>query len=188
MFFVAAPSLPSTRNPTTRRNWICSQYLPPAALNVQFDVAQKSGSFGKVFFGEFSDPVNPNALPRQVVVKCPVASTLGRQLYDMEKYTNLKLRKSRNDRIRFPQYIGEVIVPPTENVAAGLLRLGLVWERVGNGSTLEEYMSSSGISKLASTLGTAVSASPLRRHLAASVLYELCLVLEDIQKSGIVHR
>lgn len=187
MLFVQVPPLPQLHRPT-KQNIICSQYLPPDALNVRFGNATKAGNFGQIFFGEYTDPADTSAEVKDVVVKCPVASDIGRQLYAMEKYTNVKLRKKAHDKSRFPEYLGEVIVPEELSLTSGLVRLGLVWLRAGNGDTLEDYFTSSRLPQLASLLGTLTTPLPLRRDLSARILFELALILSDLQQCGIVHR
>lgn len=141
-----------------------------------------------VFFGEYIDPADPSSLSEQIVVKCPVESALGRQLYSMEKYTNQKLRQKQSESKRFPPFLGEVVISAESSLIAGLVRLGLVWKRVGNGDTLEDFLVSSRLGQLGGLLGAPSMAAPLRRELSAKVLAELALVLQDLQKTGIVHR
>lgn len=160
--------------------------MSPDAFNIEFDFPSKTGNFGGVFFGEYANISNGETAA--VVVKCPVQSEIGRQLFQMEKYTNVKLQQKSKVRVRFPQYLGEVILPVGSNLTPGLIRMGLVWEQIGNGDTLEDYLRSSQVSQLASVLGTNSSGFPLRRELSAKVLYELALVLQDLQRCGIVHR
>lgn len=147
----------------------------------------KSGNFGAVFFGQYANPSGPEAAT-DVVIKCPVDSSLGRQLYGMEKHTNVKLKQKCDDKIRFPEYVGELIIPPELPVASGIARLGLVWRQAGSGDTLEQYLSSSRIGQLASLLGTVASGGSLRRELSATLLQELALMVQDLQDCGIVHR
>lgn len=187
MPFVRAPSLPRVHR-RTKQSPICSQYLPSEALNVGFDSAAKAGNFGRIFFGEYIDPTHLSTATRDVVVKCPIASDIGRQLYTMEKYTNVKLRQNANDKSRFPEYLGEVIIPDGLGLTPDLIRLGLVWQRVGNGDTLEDYLTSPRLTQLAGLLGVFSSEMPLRRDLCAIILCELALILKDLQQSGIVHR
>ncbi|KAI0566481.1 Protein kinase [Gracilaria domingensis] len=106
----------------------------------------------------------------------------------MEKYTNLKLNNSFSEEKRFPEYVGELIIPGNFPIATGLSRLGLVWRRVGSGETLEDYINPSRISTLMSLLGAQHSTPPIRRGLAAAVLMELSLIVNDLQSCGIVHR
>lgn len=186
MAFLPAPHLPTYR-PQRHRTPICANYLLPAALQVDFSSVIRNGNFGAVFFGLYNDP-NSQTSPTQIVVKCPVQSTLGRELYTMEKYTNIKLQNNSPRPKRFAQYVGEVIIPPEQPVAAGLVRLGLVWRREGSGDTLESYLSSAKISQLASVLGTVAAPISLRRSLAARLIRELALMLKDIQSCGFVHR
>eukprot|EP00177_Eucheuma_denticulatum_P001784 GFKZ01003196.1.p1 GENE.GFKZ01003196.1~~GFKZ01003196.1.p1 ORF type:complete len:361 (+),score=48.99 GFKZ01003196.1:661-1743(+) len=191
MAFIHGPSLPTgstIRRSNFRRKAVCSQYLPWEALNVRFDAPSKSGNFGMVFFGEYSDPAAPSSPAEQIVVKCPVESSLGRQLYAMEKYTNKKLRQKQSENKRFPPFLGEVVISADSSVIAGLVRLGLVWKRVGDGETLEDFLVSSRLGQLGSLLGAPSVAAPLRRELSAKVLAELALVLQDLQETGIVHR
>lgn len=187
MLFVRAPSFPQARR-RTKQGLVCSQCISPEALNISFDSAAKAGNFGRIFFGEYTDPVDPSTATREVVVKCPVASDIGRQLYAMEKYTNVKLREKANDKSRFPHYLGEVIIPEGLGLMPDLVGLGLVWQRAGSGDTLEDYFTSSRLMQLASLLGAFGNTMPLRRDLCARVLYELALILRDLQQSGIVHR
>lgn len=187
MAFTNPSRLPSFNRRRARRS-VCAQYLSPDAFNVDFTSPSKIGSFGRVFFGEYADISNGETVA--VVVKCPVQSEIARQLFEMEKYTNMKLRQKSKARARFPEYLGEVILPlPVgSNLTPGLIRMGLVWEQIGNGDTLEDYLKSSRVAQLASLLGTISSGIPLRRELSAKLLYELALVLQDLQRCGIVHR
>lgn len=185
--FLPLPNLPLPRQ-RRRQNLVCANYLPPERLNVQFDTITKRGNFGAVFFGEYSNPNDMEGSSTDVVVKCPRQSDLGRQLYDMEKHSNMKLRRSRLDKTRFPEYLGEVIIPADFPLAPGLFRLGLVWRRAGSGDTLEQYLTTSRIPQLASILGTTATPTPLRRDLTARILEELALIVQDFQSCGIVHR
>lgn len=166
---------------------VCAQYLSPEYINVHFESLAKAGNFGGVFFGEYKDPQNPSS-DCDVVVKCPIETEIGRQLYSMEKYTNFKLRQKADNRTRFPTFLGEMIIPPECNLASGFIRLGLVWLRVGNGDTLEDFLTPYQIRQLGSLLGTGAVASPLRRPLTARLILELSLLLRDLQQCGIVHR
>lgn len=187
MAFVATLRFPPASSLSPRRRHVCAQYLAPEGINVRFDQMDKAGNFGGVFFGQYSDPGNPDKF-MDVVVKCPIESDLGRQLYRMEKYTNAKLKQMSAKRVRFPPYLGEVIIPPGSPIASGLAPLGLVWRRVGNGDTLEDFLTTAKVSQLAGFLGVSSHESPLRRQLAAKIIFELALVLKDLQKCGIVHR
>lgn len=187
MTFISAPALFNRSSFRPKRRTICAQYLPPEFLNIQFDSLAASGSFGGVFFGEYRDPNDPSNL-FNIVVKCPVETDIGRKLYNMEKYTNLKLQQKADNQTRFPPFLGEMIIPPGSNLAAKFVRLGLVWQRVGNGETLEDFLSSYRIMQLANLLGTVGLASPLRRQLCAKIILELSLLLRDLQQCGIVHR
>lgn len=180
-----APTLPKFRRKRTKRI-ACAQYLPPDAFNVQFDYPAKTGNFGFVFFGEYTD--SNSGKIAEIVVKCPIETSIGRQLFNMEKYTNAKLRQKSRDKSRFPDYVGEIILPAATSLTPGLARMGLVWERVGDGDTLENYLDASRVSQLASILGTNASGFPLRREFSARILNELALVIQDLQQCGIVHR
>lgn len=168
---------------------ISAKYLSSSLLDVDFTQQVRSGNFGRVFFGFYTMEGGDNQdVPIEVVVKCPVNSDIGRKLYDMERYTNFKLGGTKFSTSRFPNLLGEVIIPADVTLSPGLLRLGLVWERCGDGNTLEDYLSSGRIAELATALGTTSGASPLRRQLSAKILKELALIVQDLQKSGIVHR
>lgn len=180
-----APTLPTFRRKRAKRI-ACAQYLPPDAFNVQFAYPAKTGNFGFVFFGEYTD--SNSGKIAEIVVKCPIETSIGRQLFNMEKYTNAKLRQKSRDKSRFPGYIGEIILPAATSLTPGLARMGLVWERVGDGDTLENYLDASRVSQLASILGTNASGFPLRREFSARILNELALVVRDLQQCGIVHR
>ncbi|CAN8076884.1 unnamed protein product [Agarophyton chilense] len=193
MAFIAF-SLPLNRKREERltsastRFKMATSYLSPGSLNVNFQTCSKNGSFGAIFMGEYIDPVVGTKASSDVVVKCPIKSDIGRELYNMEKYTNLKLNKSFVETKRFPEYIGEVIIPNHYPIVTGLSRLGLVWRRVGNGETLEDYINSARVSGLMSLLGVRYESSSIRRRLAASLLLELSLIVKDLQSCGIVHR
>lgn len=169
---------------------ISAKYLSPSSLDVDFTQQFRSGNFGTVFFGVYTleGGDDNQGVPVEVVVKCPVNSDIGRKLYDMERYTNLKLRSSAFSTSRFPNLLGEVIIPSEVTISPGLVRLGLVWERCGDGNTMEDYLSSGRLPQLATMLGTTSGAAPLRRQLSAKILKELALIVQDLQKSGIVHR
>lgn len=165
--------------------WSCS-YLPAELLDVRYDVPSRSGSFGRVFFGSC---VASDGSDVPIVVKCPIDTSLARQLHNMETYTNRKLQRAANGSPkRFPEYLGEVIVPKDAIMAPGLLRIGLVWRLEGLGDTMEDVFTADRLAELASALGTTVAASPLRRELASAVLIELLFLVQDLQDSGIVHR
>lgn len=179
------PALPSLRRAGHRRV-ICAQYLPPDSLNVAFDYPSKAGNFGYVFFGEYND--RNTGQTTEIVVKCPIETPIGRQLFNMEKHTNAKLRQKSSDKSRFAEYLGEIILPADVRLTPGLARMGLVWERVGGGETLEDYLSASRVPVLANILGTSASGFPLRRELGGRVLKELAVIVENLQQCGIVHR
>lgn len=194
MAFITTPHLlPRLRksqhqNAVSKRRQIVANYLSPASFNINFDTASTNGNFGAVFFGQYLDPVSEYTTPQDVVVKCPIASDLGRQLYNMEKHTNVKLNSNFSTDQRFPEYIGELLIPRDVPVIQGISRLGLVWRKIGTGETLEDFITTSRITQLASILRVSGNMRPVRRELAAGVLRELCLIVRDLQLCGIVHR
>lgn len=167
---------------------LMADYLQPTALSINFDTSTRYGSFGAVFFGQYTDPADESQTPVDIVVKCPVESQLSRQLYDMERHTNEKLQRKISTIRRFPPFLGELVIPPSVPLVAGLARFGLVWQQAGSGDTLEQYLNEMRVSELASLLGTTPTQSPLRRQLAATLLRELSYILQDLQSCGIVHR
>ena len=187
MAFINTNPLPS-KPKRQRRPCVCARYLAANDFDMSFNSVDKNGSFGAVFFGEYANSNGSSNLSTDVVVKCPVDSDFARQLYKMEKYTNAKLNDKFPETTRFPPYLGEVILPPEIPVASGLARLGLVWQRVGNGETLEEFLTGSRITQLATLLGTTATPSPLRKNCTARLLQELALIVQDIQSCGIIHR
>lgn len=194
MAFITTPHLVSrwrkrnNQDVVCKRKQITASYLSPASFNINFDIASTNGNFGAVFFGQYLDPLSECDTPQDVVVKCPIASDLGRQLYNMEKHTNIKLKGSFGTDQRFPEYIGELLIPSEIPVVQGVSRLGLVWRKIGTGETLEDFISPTRITQLASILRVSGVMRPVRRDLAAGVLRELSLIVRDIQSCGIVHR
>lgn len=164
-----------------------ANYLQPAAFTVDFSGGIQSGNFGAVFFGQYDDPGAEGAL-QDVVLKCPMESELGRQLYDMERHTNVKLSKADTYPRRFPYYLGEMAFSQEQRLPLGVAPMALVWRRVQPAETLELFLSSSSVDSLASILGTTASANPLRRPLCATILRELSLIVNDLQSNGIIHR
>lgn len=173
---------------TPRRCRTTAIFLSPNGFNISFDTATVSGNFGAIFFGQYDDLKDEIANPKEVVVKCPIASDLGRQLYNIERYTNLKLKRNCRNQQIFPVYMGEVIIPPEVPFSTSLSRVGLVWEKIGTGETLETYLTSHRIVQLGSVLGVSAPSSVIRRDLAAAVLKKLSLIIKDLQSCGIVHR
>lgn len=170
--------------------FLSARYISPTALEVNFANRFRSGSFGAVFLGRYNGTDNQlDDSVDEVVVKCPVDSDMGRKLYDMERHTNVKLAtKFSSASRRFPNLVGEIIIPPTMPLSPGLARFGLIWQRSTTDDTLEDYLSNSGVSRLATLLETIPSATPLRRQLSATILRELAYIVNDLQSCGIVHR
>lgn len=164
-----------------------SASLQPSAFSIDFNKHVQSGSFGAVYFGQYNDPDN-NGIPQDVVLKFPVESQLGQQLYEMERHTNLKLSKSDTHPRRYPTFLGELSFPPEQQMPFGIAPSALVWQRVEPAETLERFLSTTSIDSLASAFGTSAAANPLRRTLCAALLRELALIVSDLQSSGIVHR
>lgn len=171
----------------TNRLQISANYLQPAAFTVDFTNGIQSGNFGAVFFGQYHDP-GADGPPQDVVLKCPLESELGRQLYDMERHTNMKLSKADTYPRRFPYYLGEMTFSQEQQLPLGIAPMALVWHRIQPAETLESFLSSASVEHLANILGTTASANPLRRPLCAKILRELSLVVNDLQSNGIIHR
>lgn len=186
--FIQAPLLPckTQHGQHGQRTKISANYLQPTAFSLDFTTLSRNGNFGAVFFGQYQDD-KEEALT-DVVVKVPVETELGRQLYDMERHSNSKLTRKLNPPRRFPDYLGELIIPSDTPVADGLGRLGLVWRSVNSTETLEDILSSGRIFDFATSLGTNASSSSPRRDFCGVLLRELALILQDIQSCGIVHR
>lgn len=166
-----------------------ARYISPTALDVDFASRFRSGSFGAVFLGHYNGADNLDEAVDEVVVKCPVDSEMGRKLYDMERHTNMKLAsKFSSSSRRFPNLVGEIIIPPTMPLSPGLARFGLVWERSTTDDTLEDFLTTSRVAELSALLGTAPTPTPLRRQLSATILRELVYIVQDLQTCGIVHR
>lgn len=170
-----------------KRCQVSANYLQSAAFTVDFNSKIQSGNFGAVFFGQYHDP-EAEGTRRDVVLKCPMESKLSQQLYDMERHTNMKLSKAGTYPRRFPLYLGETTFSPDQQLPIGVARTALVWSRIQPAETLELFLSSASLDPLANALKTTAFANPLRRPLCATLLRELALTVNDLQKIGIIHR
>lgn len=185
--FVCAPVLhvsrSSQKSSVTRRcSVVRAEYLTTEGLRVDFLRPQAAGNFGRVYFGRYVAPYDI-----EVVIKCPTEMELARSLYRMELYTNEKLARSKQTPARYARYLGQIVLPREAESAKGVARVGLVWQREGD-ATLETYLNSARVGKLAMALGRDAMGTPVRRSLCAGVLRELLLILRDLQTQDIVHR
>eukprot|EP00171_Calliarthron_tuberculosum_P014150 IDg14150t1 len=155
-----------------------AEYISTKGLDVDFSAPCAAGNFGRVYFGRYEAPVD-----MEVVVKCPVGGELARALYDMELYTNQKLARAHSEQSRYARYLGQIVLPGGATGGGGDARVGLVWQREGDGDTLERYLSSARIGQLATTLGVNGYGNPLRRKLTAAVLRELLTCLQQLQRA-----
>jgi len=115
-------------------------------------------------------------------VKCPASGVLARSLYDMELYTNRKLARGYSEFARYPKFLGELYEPVSK-------RVGLIWLREASADTLESYLNSFRVPKLAGILGDASQASGVpRRRLCGLLLVQLLGILEQLQDFDIIHR
>jgi len=172
-----------------RQTWVAElQFYQGNELRIDWKKPIASGNFGSVFYGSTPDG-------RHCVVKCPVLDEFALALFDTERAVNIKLsqqtgKKESTGSLPWATMLGEVTIPEPTPIDSNLARIGIVWEKEGQGVTLEEYLSSGkdlyGVLLCRETPLQAKNL--LRPELCRNVLGQMLIALIQVQEKGIVHR
>ena len=143
-------------------------------LDIKADLTQPaaSGSFGEIFFGQLSTG-------EPIVLKKSFSSPTARSLFRTERAINRKI--SVTDR-HWPKYLGDYF-KDSETF--------LVWSRIGDGDTLDDYIYGKPVSALNTALrvaSTPTSASRLNISAFITVTTSLLSALQELHAQGVVHR
>lgn len=142
-------------------------------LSIQFDAQSPAaaGSFGEVFFGTLTKTNEP------VVLKRPRKDSTARALFRHERAINKKI--DLPDPTHWPKFLGD----HTHHSQSFL-----VWRRIGDGQTLDDYLFARPPSALASAVRVPNSTAELNVPLFTCVVGQLLSALKDLHERGVVHR
>ena len=168
-----------------RQTWLAElQFYQGKDLRINWKKPIASGNFGSVFYGSTPDG-------RHCVVKCPVLDEFALALFDTERAVNIKLSQQTGQMsVPWAKMLGEVTIPEPTPIDYNLARIGIVWEKEGQGVTLEEYLSSAiDLYSVLSCRETPLQAKNLLQpELCRNVLGQMLIALIQVQEKGIVHR
>lgn len=132
-----------------------------------------SGSFGEVFIGTLNGK-------DQVILKRARQSAKAQQLLRIERKINERLdERNTSNPAHWPKYLG------THDVKS---RTYLVWRRIRNGITLDEYLFRKPLTSLCARLCVLSPPTGLRHALFRAVTKEVLQALDAIHERGVVHR
>jgi len=145
--------------------------------SVDWDTPTTSGSFGDVWFGAHIESGVP------VVLKAAKPLDLAVKLLDQEIYVSKKLRSVADNlqtSVPWPTF-RECIEYKSKPV--------IVWDKAGQGCTLQQYICEMPINQICSALGTSCTAGNIIQvALFKRVVGELLRAIVLLQENGIYHR
>lgn len=168
----------------TKSKWVAKndgiEFYIGEDINTNWNRPVASGNFGSVYFGSIAG--------KKCVVKCPVLEEFSLSCFDTERANNIKLSSNiGTESVPWTKMIGEVNVPENINMPRDLARIGIVWEKEGDGATLEDYLTKG--KNLESVLNVQEQrGSSIKKELCKSVMGQLLIALEQMHDIGIMHR